>query len=310
MIGISKETQKLLQLADKMAKSEAPVLITGETGTGKEVMARRVHAKSTRKNEAFIAVNCGAFPDKLIQSELFGYEKGAFTGAYKQSIGKIELADEGTLFLDEIGDLPINQQSNLLRFLQEGEVVRIGGRAPISVNVRVIAATHVNLKRAVSQKYFREDLFHRLNVLCLHITSLRDRPDDIEVLAKHFVSEFLEKNNMPLKAFNDEAIGILKSYPWPGNVRELSNRINRAIVTAEGVEILPSDLDLERRDTRHSIQTLKAAKEEAEKGAILYALRWTSQNIPEAARLLDVARATMYRLLDKHGIDTHLNKIK
>jgi DNA-binding NtrC family response regulator len=310
MFGESAETKKLLRLVDKMAKAEAPVLITGETGAGKEVIARRLHEKSSRKNKIFVAVNCGAFPDQLIQSELFGHEKGPFTGAYKQTIGKVEHADGGTLFLDEIGDLPINQQANLLRFLQEKEIVRIGGHIPIAVDVRIIAATHVDLKQAIAQKYFREDLFHRINVLGVHVTSLHERPDDIEVLAKYFADEFYKKNSKPLKAFSAEAIGLLKSYPWPGNVRELSNRINRALVMAEGAEIQPEDLDLERRNIRPAIQTLKVAREETEKSVILYTLRWANQKIPETARLLGITRATLYRLMDKHSIDIYTNRTK
>lgn len=310
MLGTSTETKKLLRLVDKMAIAEAPVLITGDTGTGKEVVARRVHEKSSRRNNAFVAVNCGAFPDQLVQSELFGYEKGAFTGAYQQTIGKVEQANGGTLFLDEIGDLPINQQANLLRFLQEKEIVRIGGITPIAVDVRVIAATHVNLKKAIEQKFFREDLFHRLNVLSVRVASLWERPEDIEVLAKYFADEFYKKNSKSPKAFSAEAIGLLKSYPWPGNVRELSNRINRALVMAEGSEILPGDLDLERRNIRPAIQTLKAAREETEKSVILHTLRWTNQKIPETARLLGITRATLYRLIDKHGIDIYINRSK
>lgn len=306
--GTSKETRKLLQLVDRMAEADAPVLITGETGTGKEVVASTIHEKSLRKNAPFVAVNCGAFPDQLIQSELFGYEKGAFTGAYGRTIGKIEQADGGTLFLDEIGDLPLNQQANLLRFLQDSTIVRVGGRSLIPVNVRIIAATHVNLELAIEQKTFRDDLYHRLNVLRLHISPLRERPEDIDVLAKNFAAEFTCQNKINVKKFSRDALAALKSYSWPGNVRELSNRIKRAIIMSEGDFILPKDLGLERREIRPGIQTLKQAKDEAEKSVILFTLRWTNQNIPEAAKLLDVTRATLYRLIDKHGINIHYNE--
>ncbi len=306
--GSSKETQQLLHLAGKMAKADAPVLITGETGTGKEVIARTIHAQSSRKYNPFVAVNCASFPDQLIQSELFGYEKGAFTGAYEKNIGKVEQAHSGTLFLDEIGDLPHNQQANLLRFLQDSAIVRVGGRTPIIVDVRIIAATNVNLEQGVEQNSFRKDLYHRLNVLRLQIASLRDRPEDIEDLTKHFAEEFIQEYQMPNKAFSNEALGILKSYPWPGNVRELHNKVKRAIIMSEGKVILPKDLGLERRDTRPGIQTLKQAKDETEKNVLLFTLRWTNQKIPEAAQLLDVTRATLYRLIDKHNINIHINR--
>jgi DNA-binding NtrC family response regulator len=306
--GTSQETQQILQLAGKMAKADAPVLITGETGTGKEVIARTIHAQSSRKNNPFVAVNCAAFPDQLIQSELFGYEKGAFTGAYEKNIGKVEQANGGTLFLDEIGDLPHNQQANLLRFLQDSAIVRVGGRTQIIVDVRIIAATNVDLEQGVEQNTFRKDLYHRLNVLRLQIASLRDRPEDIEVLTKHFAEEFIQENQIPMKAFSNEAMGILKSYPWPGNVRELHNKVKRAIIMSEGSVILPKDLGLERRETRPGIQTLKQAKDKTEKSVILFTLRWTNQKIPEAARLLDVTRATLYRLIDKHNIDIHIDR--
>ena len=302
--GSSQETQKLLGLVEKIAEADAPVLVTGETGTGKEVIARTIHGNSLRKQGPFVAVNCGAFPDQLIQSELFGYEKGAFTGAVAKTIGKIQHAHGGTLFLDEIGDLPINQQANLLRFLQDSSIVPIGGREQIHVDVRIIAATHVNLQQVIKQGSFREDLFHRLNVLQLHVSSLRDRPEDIEVLANHFAEEFLERNRQPNKVFCKETMGILKSYPWPGNVRELNNRVKRAIIMSEGDTILPKDIGLERRETRPGIQTLKEAKDQAEKSVILFTLRWTNQNISEAAKLLEVTRATLYRLIEKHDIQS------
>jgi DNA-binding NtrC family response regulator len=306
--GTSKETQHLLRLVDRMAIADAPVLITGETGTGKEVFALTIHEKSLRKNNPFIAVNCGAFPDQLIQSELFGHEKGAFTGAHEKTIGKIEQANGGTLFLDEIGDLPLNQQANLLRFLQDSTIVRVGGRSIISVDVRIIAATHVNLEQAIDQKMFRDDLYHRLNVLRLHIPPLRERQEDIDILASYFAVEFMRQNDLREKKFSRDALAALRSYSWPGNIRELSNRIKRAVIMSEKDQIFPKDLGLERREVRPGIQTLKEAKDETEKSVVLYTLRCTGQNIPEAARLLDVTRATLYRLIDKHDIDIHIER--
>ncbi len=300
--GTSKETQQLLRLVDRMAGAEAPVLITGETGTGKEVFALTIHEKSLRKNNPFIAVNCGAFPDQLIQSELFGHEKGAFTGAHEKTLGKIEQANGGTLFLDEIGDLPLNQQANLLRFLQDKTIVRVGGRSTISIDVRIIAATHVNLEQAIEQKQFRDDLYHRLNVLRLHIPPLRERPEDIDVLARHFAVEFMGQNDIKEKKFSSDALAALRSYSWPGNIRELSNRIKRAVIMSEKDQIFPKDLGLERREIRAGIQTLKEAKDEAEKSVVLFTLRYAGQNIPEAARLLNITRATLYRLIEKHDI--------
>lgn len=307
--GASEATQKLLRHVDKVAKTDTSVLITGETGTGKEVVARTVHDRSPRKDAPFVAVSCAALPMNLIQTELFGHEKGAFTGAHEKRIGKIEQAGNGILFLDEIGDLPLNLQANLLRFLEDRTIVRVGGRRQITVDVRIIAATHVEIQKAVAEGRFREDLFHRLNILHLHVSSLRERYEDIEVLARHFVKEFCKKNKTPIKGMSEEVLGVLQSYPWPGNVRELSNRIQRAVTMTENSEITPEDLGLERRAFRPYVQTLKEARDETEKKVIQFTLRCTNKKVAEAAQLLGVTRATLYRLIEKHHISFFRERI-
>lgn len=308
--GTSEATQKLLRDIDKVANTDISVLITGETGTGKEVVGRTIHKKAARRDGRFVAVNCAALPEQLIQSELFGHEKGAFTGAHEKTIGKIEQADGGVLFLDEIGDLPLNLQANLLRFLQDRIIVRVGGRKQINVDVRIIAATHVNIEQAIRNDQFREDLYHRLNVLHLHVSSLRKRLEDINVLAGYFVDEFVRKNNTLPKKFSDEALRVLRSHSWPGNVRELENRIKRAVIMSEGRLITPEDLGLERRTIRPCMKTLREARDETEKSVIQFTLRCTDRKVSEAASLLGVTRATLYRLIAKHEIESNIVKVK
>ena len=295
-------SHKLMRNIDKMAKTSSSVLITGETGTGKEVSANAIHAKSERRNASFIAVNCGALPSQLIQSELFGHEKGAFTGATHRRIGQVEQANKGTLFLDEIGDLPLELQANLLRFLQEQTIVRVGGSEQISVDVRIIAATHVNLEQAIESGRFREDLYHRLNVLPLYVPPLRHRQDEIMPLATHFLQEYAKKNNTLIVGFHNEARGVMLAHSWPGNVRELCNLVHRAVAMSDNTLISPEDLGLNRRVFRPELQTLEEARCETEKQLIQFALRQTSKKVSLAATILGVTRATMYRLIEKHQI--------
>ncbi len=299
----NKASLKLVRDIEKVARSSSSVLITGETGTGKEVAANAIHNQSDRKNYPFIAVNCGALPAQLIQSELFGHEKGAFTGAHQRRIGQVEQAHKGTLFLDEIGDLPLELQATLLRFLQERNFVRLGGTEQISVDIRIIAATHVNLELAIEKGTFREDLYHRLNVLPLSVPTLSDRYDEIMPLALLFLEEYSKNNQTIAEGFSEESIGAMLAYKWPGNVRELKNRVHRAITMTDNKLITPEDLGLDRRVVRPHIQTLDEARRETEKHLIQFTLRRTNKKITKAAQVLGVTRATLYRLIDKHKIN-------
>ncbi len=299
IVGSSPAIKRALNSLYKMAATDAPVLIRGESGTGKELAARAIHLQSSRADQPFVAINCGALPPSLIQSELFGYERGAFTGANRRKIGRIESAAGGTVFLDEIGDLPLELQVNLLRFLEENAIERVGGHVPIPLDVRVIAATHVDLEKAVADNRFREDLYYRLNVLNLTMPPLRDRIEDIEALAHYYFNRFSGERNLSVKGFSRNAIEVMGQYPWPGNVRELINRIRRAMVMCERRLITPSELGLDRDQVYHPT-SLKEARDDAEKQAITTSLRRTSNNISMAAKNLGISRLTLYRLLDKH----------
>jgi DNA-binding NtrC family response regulator len=301
-IGGSPAIKKLLREAKKVASVDAPVLIGGGSGSGKELTAQTIHRYSMRANGPFVAVNCGALPSTLIQSELFGYEKGAFTGASKAKQGFIESAKGGTVFLDEIGDIPLDQQTNLLRFLQEKTINRVGSTLNIPVDVRVIAASHVNIEQAVANGTFREDLYYRLNVLPLSVPSLKDRKEDIVPLAEHFFSLYRDEKNPRIKGFSSAALNEMKSYAWPGNVRELLNRVRRALVMADGRLITPRDLGLEQTAVLKDKIVLEDARDGAEKIAIQVSLRRTGNNISRAAQDLGVSRMTLYRLLEKHAI--------
>ncbi|MDQ2696831.1 MAG: sigma-54 dependent transcriptional regulator [Pseudomonadota bacterium] len=286
----------------KIAGVDVPVLIGGESGTGKELAAQAIHQQSGRAGKPFVAVNCGALPASLIQSELFGHEKGAFTGAHCRKIGRIEAANGGTLFLDEIGDLPLDQQVNLLRFLQEGTIERLGSPQTLRLDVRVVAATHANLKQAIAEGRFREDLYYRLNVLHLDMPPLRQRRDDIELLAQFYLQKFSQERPYSARGFSQQALQAMSAYDWPGNVRELINRIRRALLLCEHRAIGPADLGLERRSSGRILMTLEQARAEAEKQAIQNCLRYTRNNVSEAARQLDISRVTLYRLMEKHQL--------
>jgi DNA-binding NtrC family response regulator len=304
MVGSSQVMRAVFSNIRKVAGVDAPVMITGESGTGKELAARAVHERSSRATAPFVAVNCGALPASLIQSELFGHEKGSFTGAHERKIGFTEAAASGTLFLDEVGDLPLDLQVNLLRFLQEGTIERVGSREKIHVDARVIAATHVDLEQAVENKRFREDLYYRLNVLNMRMPSLRERDGDIELLGRYFFDQFANERNGRLKGFSEAALKAMRLHDWPGNVRELINRIRRAIVMCEGKLLSAGDLGLGRNEVEKRLMTLEEARALAEKDAIRYALEKTGQNISLAARSLGVSRVTLYRLMYKHDIQT------
>jgi len=286
----------------KVSKEDSSVLIEGETGTGKELIANAIHNHSSRADKPIVAINCGAFPKDLIQAELFGYEKGAFTGAQQRRIGRIESAQGGTLFLDEIGDLPLSQQVNLLRFLQEKVIERVGGTEKIPIDVRIIAATHVDLKKAVRAGKFREDLYYRLRVLQLKIPPLRERDGDIEVLAWYFFNKFSNQGKRKPRGFSADARYSLLQHDWPGNVRELMNCINHAVVMSENRFLTPADLGLEKRYKERGVKTLEEARAETDRETIMSILQNTGYNISHAAENLGISRVYLYRLMDKYEL--------
>lgn len=302
MVGTTPAMWTLFQTIRKVAAVEAPVFISGESGTGKELTALAIHERSPRASRTFHAINCGALPDQLIQSELFGHEKGAFTGAVQRKIGRIEAADGGTLFLDEIGDLPLEQQVNLLRFLETQRIQRVGGLDEIAVNVRIVTATHVNLEQAVQEGRFREDLYHRLNVLQVKVPALREHQEDIEILARYFFARFSSEKPSQLKGFSREALLTMRQYHWPGNIRELINRIRRAMVMCDNRLIQPVDLGIERRKGTPSDLSLCQARDKAEREALVSALGRHKHKVHPAALELGVSRVTIYRLMEKHGL--------
>ena len=303
LVGESACMKEVIARINKSAQVDAPVLITGESGTGKELVARAIHHASPRRDGPFIAVNCAALPASLIQSELFGHEKGAFTGASARKIGRMEAADGGTIFLDEIGDLSPELQVNLLRFLQEKTIERIGGHESISLNVRVIAATHVDLEAAIGDGRFRADLFYRLNVLPLVMPPLREREGDIPLLAEHFFQMFSSESHPRLKGFSRRAIAAMTRYDWPGNVREFINRVRHAMVMCEHRLVEPADLGHERRQNgRDNGVTLAEARARADKTSLLAALRHHGYNVTRAAAQLGISRLSLYRLLEKYQI--------
>ncbi|MTV37145.1 sigma-54 dependent transcriptional regulator [Duganella radicis] len=302
LTGRSAAITRLRRQIGKVAAASAPVLIWGESGSGKELAAQAVHAHSPRRKGPFVPINCGAIPAALIQSELFGHERGAFTGAARDKRGLIESAQGGSIFLDEIGDLPMELQANLLRFLQEKTIYRVGGTRSIAVDARVIAASHVNLEQAVRRGAFREDLYYRLNVLALDVPPLRERRDDLLPLAEHFFHTFYSERAPRVKGFSSRAAQAIREYDWPGNVRELINRVRRAMVMAEGRLIAPQDLGLAADAAAGAPMQLDDARIRAERDAIDASLLRAGSNITLAARDLGVSRMTLYRLLAKHGI--------
>jgi DNA-binding NtrC family response regulator len=303
ILGESEATRRLRLQIRRVAKTDAPILITGESGCGKELAAHAIHELSARAQEPLVALNCGAMTASLIQSELFGHTKGSFTGALRDKRGLIEAADGGTLFLDEVGDLPLELQTNMLRFLQEGTIKPVGATRDVRVDVRVIAATNVPLEEAVRKGGFREDLFYRLNVLPVHVPPLRERIEDIEPLARHFFRRFASDHQGLVAGFSYQAVAALQAYRWPGNIRELINRVRRAVVMADGRLITPEDLGLGRAGSEHTVEALGRARSDAERAAIDSCLQRAGNNLSLAARSLGVSRMTLYRLLAKHGIE-------
>jgi len=302
LVGESEAMRKVFTLVQRVAPTDATVLVLGENGTGKELVAHAIHQASPRRDKPFIPISCGAIPETLLESELFGHERGAFTDAHRAREGKVELADGGTLFLDEIGELPVLLQVKLLRFLQERVVERIGGREPHRVDVRVVAATNRDLKAALASGAFREDLYYRLSVLTIQVPPLRDRGDDIRILADYFVEFYSRHHKRRLRGFTQAGLRAVMGYAWPGNVRELENRIQRGVIMARDAFLRPEDLELEEPRSEPS-STLQAARDEAERRLILDALTRNAGNITRSAREVDVSRPTFHDLLKKHDID-------
>ena len=310
MLGHSPAMRRLRETLRKVAATDAPVLVTGESGTGKELAAANIHRCSGRASGPFVAINCAALPPSLIASELFGHERGAFTGADQRRIGHIEAAEGGTLFLDEIGDLPLDLQAHLLRFLQEKTIDRLGGRRSIKVDVRIVAATNMSLRQAVSAGRFREDLFYRLNVLTVEMPPLRERGADVETICEAFLEKLARENDRPVRPLSAEARAALSAHSWPGNVRELIATLRRAVIMADGAEIEVADLGLPFQ-IRHAPGAgspmparadVGAARREAEAEAVRRALVTHGENVTRAAESLGVSRVTLYRMMERLGI--------
>jgi two-component system NtrC family response regulator len=308
IIGQSEGLLAASRKAERIAQTDISTLLLGESGTGKEVFARSIHEHSLRKDKAFVAINCASIPENLLESELFGYEKGAFTGANKTTLGKIETAQDGTLFLDEIGDMPIGLQVKMLRFLQERVIERVGGRSEIPVNIRVICATHRDIPSMVADQTFREDLFYRVGEISIIIPPLRERDNDVVLLAKTFLAQYNEEFKTKLKGFSDSAIKAMKQHKWPGNIRELQNKLKSAVIMAEGTHIQAEDLSLLLHDDDPSIDTLnlREVREHAESRAIRNAFLVAEHNMSKTAELLGVTRPTLYSLIEKY----HLEDVK
>ena len=302
MLGSSPVVRTVFESIRKVATTDAPVLILGESGTGKEMAARAIHQRSPRKNGPFVAINCSAIPETLLESELFGHEKGSFTGAHAQRKGRIETATGGTLFLDEIGEIPLPLQVKLLRFLQEQCIERVGGRQEIQIDARVVAATNADLKKGMAAGTFREDLFYRLSVVQIVLPALRERESDIRLLAQFFLQRFAAQNNKSGLTFDAEALRALNRHTWPGNIRELENCVKRAVIMAEGKRLTAQDLELEAAGPGATFTTLKDAREHVEREMVQSALRKNSGKITAAANDLGVSRPTLYELMEKLGI--------
>jgi DNA-binding NtrC family response regulator len=339
LVGQSQPMQQVFKMVGRVSHSDAPVMITGESGSGKELVARAIHHYSSRSAQPFIAINCAAIPENLLESELFGHEKGAFTGAAAQRIGRFEQSNGGTLFLDEIGDMPLGVQSKILRVLQEGEFSRVGGNSTVKTDVRIIAATNKTLEQEVAKKQFREDLFYRLNVVRIHLPPLRQRREDINLLAEYFLKKIATQKHLPQLKLSEEAVKLMEEYPWPGNVRELENTIQRACVLATSDVLLPKDIPLgaagqradgdidavpmvasNNRPVKPTLETaveilLDAASTDRslqllpwlEREFTLFAMKRTKGNQVKAAKLLGVTRATLRKRIERYGITRELN---
>ena len=303
VIAIAEPMVKACRTVEKVAPTNATVLLLGDSGTGKELLARAVHTLSPRAERPFVAINCAAIPDTLLESELFGYEKGAFTGAIKQTQGKFELANGGTLFLDEIGDMPLALQAKLLRFLQDRVVERIGGRERIPVDVRIVCATNKDLRALISRNEFRDDLFYRISEVTVRIPPLRERGGDAVVIAQDVLERRAREHNRAVRGFTPEAMKAIEAYPWPGNIRELENRVNGAVIMSEGKYVTVEDLGLPAEGGADlTWLNLRIARQRAEREAIRQALAVARGNLSRAAELLGITRPTLYDLLEKNDI--------
>jgi two-component system, NtrC family, response regulator len=302
VIANSPEMLEVCRVIEKISPTNITALLLGESGTGKEVLARAIHGLSERSQHRFVAINCASIPENLLESELYGYEKGAFTGASKRTIGKIETASGGTLFLDEIGDMPMGLQAKLLRFLQERVIERIGGRDEIPVDVRVICATNQDLEEKIKLGDFREDLFYRISEITIEIPALRERVGDAVLLAWSFLKKFSDLGSTRLTGFTNEALQSIDEYAWPGNVRELENRIKRAVIMADGPVISQDVLQLSGDNTNSMPLNLREVREKAEASAVLRAMNYVGGNVSRAAELLGVSRPTLYDLVNKYGL--------
>jgi len=302
LIATDDAMQRVLRMVEKVARADVSVLILGESGTGKELIARAVHAQSGRTDGKFVAINCAAIPEQLLESELFGHERGAFTGAVKQTLGKVEVANGGTLFLDEIGDMPMPLQAKLLRFLQNKVIERVGGRQEISVNVRVVCATNKDLQQLIADQQFRQDLYFRIGEVTITVPPLRERRGGATVLAHAMLRKFTGVQGRPKRGFSEQALAALEAYSWPGNVRELENKVKTAMIMAEGTIITPEDLGLKEATTSELLFNLKEVRTRAERQAIQQALTITDGNISRTAELLGVSRPTLYDLMEKYGM--------
>jgi two-component system NtrC family response regulator len=303
LVGDSSKMQTVFRMIRRVGPSDVSVLITGESGTGKELVARAIHRQSARKGEPFVAINCGAIPETLLESELFGYEKGAFTGAVQQRKGRIEGARDGTLFLDEIGDIPLGLQVKLLRFLQDHTIQRLGGKETINVDARILAATNVDLQKAIKEDRFREDLYYRLCVVTIAVPALRERGSDVTLLARTLLTKFAEEEKKSLKGFTPQALEALTTYNWPGNVRELENRIKRAVVMAEGKYLTSENLELkDPSSAEEETSTLRASRDSRERDLVRLAMEKAEGNVSRAAEELGISRPTLYQLLARYGL--------
>ena len=308
IIAISPQMLKVCRTVEKIAPTDITTLLLGASGTGKERFARALHELSPRAGKKLVAINCAAIPETLLESELFGYEKGAFTGANQQTPGKIEYADQGTLFLDEIGDLPLELQAKLLRFLQERVVERIGGRKEIPVDVRIVCATHQNLEQQMKDGRFREDLYYRVSEMTIQIPALKDRTGDATVLAKAFLARSSADLGTGNKHFDQSALKAIEQYSWPGNVRELESKVKRAAIMADGSQVSAEDLDLGlylEAGSENVVEmplNLRQVREEAERAAIVRAMGYVGESVTEAATLLGISRPTLYSMLEKYGL--------
>jgi two-component system NtrC family response regulator len=302
IVAASEAMLQVCRMIEKVAPTDVSVLLLGESGTGKELLARALHSLSNRKDERFVAINCAAIPENLLESELFGHEKGAFTGAHKTTPGKIETASGGTLFLDEIGDMPMPLQAKLLRFLQERVVERVGGRDEIPVDVRVVCATNQKISDLIEQGGFREDLYYRISEITVNIPPLREREGGRLILARKLLEKYSKQHKRPLRGFSQDAQDAIQSHNWPGNVRELENKIKSAVIMAEGKQVTAADMGLADKVGTQQTLNLREVRQEAETKAIRLALIQTYGNISRSAELLGITRPTLYDLLDKYGL--------